>query len=86
MTGEQFAIQRVKPNIDAGDIFVDQNVAKRTALLIKLATTPDEDLDNFDFISIWDEAADYTPPPVETISTSTWDNLMASIPWNIKLF
>jgi hypothetical protein len=86
MTGQQYAETRVIPKITAGNIFLDKVIAKRTDLMIALANTADVDLDSFDYTSMWDESTDYTPPPIEEVSTSRWDALMASIPLNIKLW
>lgn len=86
MDGRQYAETRVVPKIAAGNIFLDKVIAKRTDLMVALGNTLDEDLDSFDYTSTWDEETDYTPPPVEEVSTSGWTSLMDSIPFNIKLW
>jgi len=85
MTGQQYAETRVIPKITAGDSFLDKVIAKRTDLMVALDNTLDEDLDSFDYTSGWDEETDYTPPPVEEVSTSAWRNLMDNIPFNIDI-
>lgn len=85
MTGQQYAETRVIPKIVAGDLFLDKVIAKRTDLMISLDNTLDEDLDSFDYTSIWDEEIDYIPPPIEEVSTSGWRDLMESIPFNIDV-
>lgn len=87
MTGQQYAESRVIPKMEAGNNYLDQNIGKRTDLLVALDSCPDEELSDFDYTSIWDEASDYVAPVIESDpALGSWGTLMSSIPWNIKLF
>jgi hypothetical protein len=88
MTGQEYVEQRIKPKIEAGDHFVDQNIAKCNDLVYLLDQTPDANLEQFDYTSIWDEEVDYTEP-VEFDTQEKkgwWRSLMDGIPWKINIF
>lgn len=88
MTGQEYVEQRINPKIEASDRFVDQNIAKRNDLVYLLSQTPDSELDQFDYKSIWDDETDYIEP-VEFDTQEEkgwWRSLMDSIPWNVNIF
>lgn len=81
MTGEQYALSRVEPKIKKGDDFVNQNIAKRTDLLVALDATPYEELVNFDYTSMWDDASDYVAPDPGEVPLTAWQQFLGAIQW-----
>ncbi|MCK5611387.1 hypothetical protein KAR91_56475 [Candidatus Pacearchaeota archaeon] len=62
LTCRQYAESRVTDKIEAGDNLLNQNIAKRTDLCLVLASTSNEELDSFDYITTWNELDDYVVP------------------------
>jgi len=86
MTGRVYAETILKPKIDAYFFFIERTIAKGNDLKQAVSLCPNDKLSTFDYTSTWDEDSDYKPPIWPGATMNAWQKLMASIPWNIKVF